>query len=538
MKNKYLDDSKDWKERYLQTLEELESKEKNWLAADDVLRQLVTRLILAADTSHDKLNKQLEILRNALREGVSPLKLKKALEEISVSITELEEKRKSNRELESGKQLLTHLIKNLSDIEKLNKSLLKISKSLRNSNDIRDLVKVVEQLSALIEKETARAGGEGRKFFSLFSEKQSAEESIEEQQEQTASAGDMSLEEAKQALNQLLSRMLLPTDLQLEANLIRHLTERAERYEDLHDTLEKTVELVATLFARVRDERESIESFLRQLSGRLAEFDIDLKKSLQFHNETLEHNAEINGVISSEMLALDDEIEAIKDFEILKSAIQSRMVVIRNKLDSVLEKSSVAQGSSYLLVEQLNSKVKNLESETQALREQLEKQKKETFTDALTSLPNRYAYDERIRLEIARFKRNLTPFCLMVWDVDFFKKINDSYGHAAGDRVLKVISELLRKSLREVDYVGRYGGEEFVGILPDTSNAQALVVAEKLRKNIESCEFHFREKRVVVTASCGVAQISSVDTDKTLFERADSALYKAKAAGRNRIESA
>jgi diguanylate cyclase len=174
-----------------------------------------------------------------------------------------------------------------------------------------------------------------------------------------------------------------------------------------------------------------------------------------------------------------------------------------------------------------------MEIETEQLKEQVRKKQEEATHDPLTGVANRLAYNQKIESEIARNKRYQSPLTLMVWDIDKFKSINDSYGHAAGDKVLKVIAKLLSSNIRETDFVARFGGEEFVIVMPETEINAAEGVAEKLRTTIENSEFHFRGKRVVITASCGIAEIKHNETEEQLFQRADDALYEAKDSGRN-----
>jgi diguanylate cyclase len=117
--------------------------------------------------------------------------------------------------------------------------------------------------------------------------------------------------------------------------------------------------------------------------------------------------------------------------------------------------------------------------------------------------------------------------------VDHFKKINDRYGHQAGDKVLRIIAKRLTDQVRESDFVARYGGEEFVVLLPEADPASALAVAEKLRKSIDDLEFHYRDEPVPITISCGIATFRQNDDPESVFRRADAALYRAKEAGRN-----
>jgi len=125
----------------------------------------------------------------------------------------------------------------------------------------------------------------------------------------------------------------------------------------------------------------------------------------------------------------------------------------------------------------------------------------------------------------------------VIWDVDHFKKVNDTFGHKAGDKVLRTIARNLAGSIRETDFIARYGGEEFVHLMTGAELENCVAVADKLRGKIEATGFHFREQAVTITVSCGVTQFRDGDSSESWFERADRALYKAKQAGRNRCVS-
>jgi diguanylate cyclase len=186
----------------------------------------------------------------------------------------------------------------------------------------------------------------------------------------------------------------------------------------------------------------------------------------------------------------------------------------------------------------VTDRVRELESETAILRSQLHAERSQAQTDPLTGMPNRLAYEERLEQEIARWKRHATPLVLVIWDVDFFKRINDRFGHKAGDKALCTIARTLTDGLRETDFIARYGGEEFVHLLTGSELADCVPVAEKLRQRVAAAGFHFRGTAVTITVSCGLAQFRDGDSAESWFERADKALYRAKQAGRNRGEAA
>ena len=167
---------------------------------------------------------------------------------------------------------------------------------------------------------------------------------------------------------------------------------------------------------------------------------------------------------------------------------------------------------------------------------------KHATLDALTGFYNRRQLDERIKQEIASAKRQKTPLCAIMVDIDFFKSVNDKYGHATGDIVLKTVSKSMRSQLREYDIAGRYGGEEFAILLPFTRADEAVMVAERLRKAVEKKVIDISktnsdsaENEIHVTISLGIYEFKQSDTEEDLLQNADKALYRAKAEGRNRV---
>jgi diguanylate cyclase (GGDEF)-like protein len=161
--------------------------------------------------------------------------------------------------------------------------------------------------------------------------------------------------------------------------------------------------------------------------------------------------------------------------------------------------------------------------------------------DSLTGLYNRWYVMEKIDSEMNRYMRHGSPVSLIMLDIDHFKRVNDLFGHSAGDRVLRSVGQVLRDSCRVYDVAGRYGGEEFCIVLPETKVGNTTVVAERIRERLEASRFEVGSDSVIVTASLGIAGIESVEAEgglspSTLIDRADQALYSAKHHGRNRVE--
>jgi len=162
----------------------------------------------------------------------------------------------------------------------------------------------------------------------------------------------------------------------------------------------------------------------------------------------------------------------------------------------------------------------------------------ENIADPLTGVFNRRYLDRRLSEEVARARRHGLPLSILLIDIDLFKRINDGHGHQVGDQVLVSFAELVNRMLREPDILARYGGEEFMVIAPQTPHQGAVVLAERLRKRLESNSFSLGTLEIRLTCSIGVASMGGeLDCAEKLVNAADENLYRAKREGRNRVNA-
>ena len=176
-----------------------------------------------------------------------------------------------------------------------------------------------------------------------------------------------------------------------------------------------------------------------------------------------------------------------------------------------------------------------------SLEEQFQRQLFESATkDPLTRVSNRKTFAERFQSEFAYALRHRRVCSLIIYDIDHFKKVNDTYGHQAGDYVLRALAQLVSDMIRSEDLLARYGGEEFVILARDTDEEKAFIFAMRIRRAVEKYEFKFQNQQIPVTISLGVATLSNANfhDHNEMFKTADEYLYKAKNNGRNRVESA
>lgn len=303
-------------------------------------------------------------------------------------------------------------------------------------------------------------------------------------------------------------------------------------------------EILLILRSAADDQRLEFQDFLAEVNESLAQVQAFVDTSRQHADQNAAHEAAMDARVREQIQDIGNAVaNADDDLDTLKVSVQSQIGAIISSLDSFkTQRQQQGDGMTQemrLLIERISA----LETESRELRLHLSQQQQKAQTDTLTDLPNRDAYNQRLRSTLDDWRDGASherrdddrSLCLAVADVDHFKQINDSYGHLAGDKVLKIISKELVSRLRDSDFVARYGGEEFVIIMPNTRPADAEYALNKVREAIAGIPFHFKERQLKITVSFGVTEAVADDGPESLFHRADSALYQAKADGRNRV---
>ncbi len=209
---------------------------------------------------------------------------------------------------------------------------------------------------------------------------------------------------------------------------------------------------------------------------------------------------------------------------------------VKEVVKDIIKDTTSMEKSSQALQQQL----KKATSDAQDLKQKIEKSEREMLIDILTGVYNRKAFDKRMKDFYERFKKKSDFFSVIMLDIDLFKKFNDSYGHRIGDEVLTIVGSRLKECVKGKDFIARYGGDEFVVLLPMTTLEKTSIVAENIRRDINEKQLkkkRTRERIGRISVSLGVSQIHSKDTINSVIERADEALYLAKGAGGNNVKS-
>lgn len=206
-------------------------------------------------------------------------------------------------------------------------------------------------------------------------------------------------------------------------------------------------------------------------------------------------------------------------------------------IQNVIQKLVIDARNVQSVNQDLQDRLIKSSAEIEKLQNNLLSAQKESLTDCLTSIANRKMFDEVLAKTIGIAKETSGHFCLVMCDIDFFKKFNDTFGHQVGDHVLKLVASVLHENVKGSDLAARYGGEEFALILPETSLSSAFSLVEKIRNSIANRAIKSRKKQQNygrVTLSLGIAEYRGDDSAATLIDRADTALYHAKETGRNK----
>ena len=334
----------------------------------------------------------------------------------------------------------------------------------------------------------------------------------------------------------LLLRRVHPQNVQELAALIKQSV--------LPSICPKTDDEIDQLFSRVEKDpnllfdkkvQNKIEDFINKRFERdkkvVIERTSDISKLVLLMEEYLNEAISSNGSGSKNVLDIKEKIASIN---VDGNALES-LVTLQNELIHAATSIEKEMNNVTSKLENGKTKVQELEEKVKTLEAELSRTKTESMKDHLTGLLTRRAFSEEVKRIESAYERIKTQYAIIFFDLDHFKKLNDTYGHECGDVVLSTFGKILNKSVREHDIVGRYGGEEFVAIVHFNLNRELLQFLKRIKTIVTENSFLYKEKKIKVTFSAGVAIRSSFDTYENTLQKADMLLYQAKENGRNKI---
>ncbi|KUM39451.1 GGDEF domain-containing protein [Pseudomonas sp. EpS/L25] len=584
-----------WKSKYLESLENLERLESRWENRLDLVRRGLVRSSLAAEGNDVAVDACLVELRDILRRDDSDADLAKLIPRLERTVLDSEQRRElRTRQVAEAFAELCRLLLNLELPRELRKALKGFAKRAQaaagQSGELPALLgefsRLQQQaLTHLQPEQPARPGLLQRLFGErgeTGSEAPTGERTAQDAEPLSAASAPLAepqplltpddapaTQETPAALPELataaaddpayalppvpepgysaiaphleatllrlLDDLALPDSHKPQAEILRQRIQGSLNWYELVPVLDDLSVLVLALNHSGQSE---FQLYLRQLNERLATFQAGLEDVHVHRQDGQTQERAFGDALRGQVNELQSEVQEATDLDSLKLSLDSRLEGLLTSLAEQQAQREHREQEASQQLSTLTARVAGMEREAQQYRGHLEEQRQKALCDPLTGLPNRAAWSERLDLEVARWQRHGGDLLLAVLDVDLFKRINDGYGHLAGDKVLKIIANELQRRLRKTDFIARFGGEEFVVLLGATPVAGAVTLIEQLRAAVAACPFHFKGERVVVTLSAGLAAFAPGEDADTVFERADQALYRAKRAGRDRLEVA
>ena len=280
-------------------------------------------------------------------------------------------------------------------------------------------------------------------------------------------------------------------------------------------------------------------------NGKLTEADLEqIYETYLSHIKTTDRidkvGARVIGEIDDVMLLIGEALDMSTTYGESLSGVSKKLAAAtdRDQLKKVVDTLVTTTRDMRETTKALEERLALSKAEISNLQQSLEAIRAESLTDPLTGLGNRKYFDRSLEAAVANALETGEPLSLLMFDIDYFKSFNDSYGHLTGDQVLRLVGMSLKQSIKGQDITARYGGEEFAVVLPNTALRQALTVADHIRRAVMSKELKKKSTGEIlgrVTISVGVSMLKPGDDTDSLIERADACLYAAKRAGRNRV---
>ncbi len=317
---------------------------------------------------------------------------------------------------------------------------------------------------------------------------------------------------------------------------IREKIERSAQIEDIVELRDDIITLAQAYNQMINDERSLITDFISEIGDGLLEVERQYLDTMTQTGHNHNENSKFNSLLENHVEDMKKSAQLSTTLAEFRGLVMSRLAAIRAALEEKRQSEVLRQERLKEEMESLNQNLSRMKKEVDQVHEKRKALEREILIDPLTGVANRRALRERLKSELYRYQRYHQFFSMLLFDVDHFKVINDEHGHWAGDRCLKEIIKRIKPILRETDFLGRWGGDEFMVIFPGTDLDSATAVAERLRKLIENTRFVYHKQEISFSVSIGVTEIRETDqSQEAVFNRVDKAMYKAKKTGRNMV---
>ena len=506
---------KDWKQKYFDCLQKLDDSEAGWLELEKLLRKAISRLAITAKGLNAELDVVLRQIQQASRDQDNAA-LERWLSELADLLARIGDdllptaaagpEDTTTTPAQQGPQYyLLDLIEQLHPDAALAKRLQAFRDSIFTLDDEQCLSRLAELIDSAL--------AQGR---------------LEPDDANTREA-------VREVMMTLIEKIGFTHGHSEQLEAIRNRIEHEFDFDDWRGYLDQILTEIRQIINGISQDKIELESLIVDVTRQLGEISGVLTDDQDAQLRGRAETRQLKELMDNSVSHIQQQVETEQDIEQLKLGIHDQLQTIRDGVEEFVISDNQRFEEALARNKQLQQQIEKMEQESRQLRHKLDENRHKLMYDALTGARSRLAYEEMLEQELSRWQRYRDGFSLAVLDIDHFKRINDRFGHAVGDKALQIVARMMLKTIRKTDFLFRTGGEEFVLLLPKTPLDKAAPVVEKIRASVGGANFRYKDERVAISLSAGVTEVRQGDDASTVFERADRALYRAKHEGRDRL---
>ncbi len=495
---------KDWKSKYHESLDQMEAMENTWAELDDLLRKTIRRLTITAKGMSPELDNVLAQIQQHARNKEDE-QIPHDLEKLTQLINRMEEPVNPGQDQDAtdsahgARDYALKLVGRLKLNPQLQVKFEEFQNTLSSLDDDQSLHQLASIINELLQDETSNH------------------------------------ELVREVLITLIEKIAVTHGNTKNLDQLKIKLEDQTEISDWHQYLDTIISEIRVIIKGINHEKIELEGLVVDVTKQLAEISNTLSDEQSDSLQGRKESEQLQTIMNQGVEKIQLQVENESDIQVLKSGISENLSSIKQGVEDFVTKDAERFKKSEIRNKKLQQQIQFMEEESNELRQKLTDHRQKLMFDTLTGVRSRLAYEETLEQELARWMRYQENFSFAILDIDHFKRINDDYGHNAGDKALKIVARMMSDHIRKADYLFRIGGEEFVLLLPKTSLEHATPLVEKIRTSVGDSKFHFKKTKVKISMSAGLTTVMQDDNAESIYERADSALYDAKNNGRDQL---
>jgi diguanylate cyclase len=503
-----------WKDKYFQLLNDHECQEKNRLESQNSFYRAVLRLVLTFSGLDKELDKELSNLRPTLKNGLSGHEAKQTLSSIVDTATIVAERSHASLidlSVVETTDYLDIFLNSLTPPFQTNEKFSNLIKEYKKSESDKNKITLVKKLVKTIDLNFTQSVHASKLTHT-----------------------DMGY--LAKFLGQLMSWLPVPNEYETRSNEIYEKIESIKSVTDINHIFKRIAGLINDLHMDMENDLNELKNFLKNLMHRTHDINLHMKSIISSDEKDKISFGDFENDMDKNLKLINQGLDNSQDIQQIKNIVSSAVMTIEQSVMHYSDEKRKQHNFAELEIARLKSHIDQLSDDVVQLQKLVLDEQLEPSQDHLTGLLNRAAYEKELTLLFKSSKDKNENLCLCVIDIDRFNRVNDTYGHRAGDKVLQTVANLCRKNKRPRDKLARYDKDKFIILIPGVALNDGRGFLNHLRHEIEMCNFHYKGDSAPITISCGLSIKNKTDTEESLFSRADICLDLAKSSGRNQCK--